>query len=257
MGQASVGVNPVTRAGRQMFDEPYSICWISCERIANNDRLADSRCRAPSRAKRRNACVFPIPPITGASGMRRPWLTLMTLMLVATPALGAPTPHGVAVVAGQLPSAWQAELLRRVGLLRGVEAIAVAQAPCTVAESGCLAGVGQQAATGPLFVEPPVPPAPSAVLVGTFWSGAVGGAVLLATGAVFGVLSETTAANVNERFEHRTLNAADRPLYDTARSQATVANVAFAVGAAALVTAAVSYFIDPRVADDAAPARGR
>lgn len=107
------------------------------------------------------------------------------------------------------------------------------------------------------FLSPPVTPAPpSMALKATFWGGATAGGVLLAVGAVFGVLSETHAAAANERFDARILTPADRAHFDAARFDAKVANVSFGVGALSLVAAAVAYLIDPGVAGDEALVAG-
>lgn len=149
-------------------------------------------------------------------------------------------------------------LLLICALLASVDARATPQTDGAATPAFCQKDC-ETAATPVLepFLAPPVEPAPpSRALKATFWGGAAAGGVLLAVGAIFGVLSETHAAAANERFDARTLTAADRSHYDAARFDAKVANVSFATGALALVASAVSYLVDPRVAGDEAEGAG-
>lgn len=100
-----------------------------------------------------------------------------------------------------------------------------------------------------VFTAAPAPIEPESM--GVSWmptafyaSTGVGGAGL-ATGLVFGVLSQLKATQANDKFDQRALVAGDQSLHASSRSRATIANVSFGVGALGLVAAAVFYLLDP------------
>lgn len=72
----------------------------------------------------------------------------------------------------------------------------------------------------------------------------VGGA-LLATGAVFGVMSEVAASEANDRFERRVLVESDRTIYEASRSRARTANALFVGGAGCVALGALLYVLMP------------
>lgn len=91
-------------------------------------------------------------------------------------------------------------------------------------------------------------PQSAAWLPTAFLASAVAGGAGLLTGAVFGLMAQLKASEVNAKFDRHTLTTADQPLYDSARFRASAANVSYGLGAVGLLGAAAIYLVDPRAA---------
>ena len=93
----------------------------------------------------------------------------------------------------------------------------------------------------------PAPPSRIAWARPALIASSIASGAFVLTGVIFGAVSNSKANQANAKFAAHTLTSADKSLYDSARSSATVANVSFGLAALGAVTAGAVFLIDPSV----------
>jgi hypothetical protein len=80
-----------------------------------------------------------------------------------------------------------------------------------------------------------------------FRASLVTGGVGFVGGLAAGLMASAAASEANAKFDARALTPADAALYDSARTRASVANVAYGLGTVGLLAAAVLYLVAPSI----------